>query len=124
MNVGILPLQDNLWNQSRTARAAFFKNYVDNPNVVVPKPKSMIDDSMIESMKHIREVFRRYETFGSLSLPVIVINAPSFLPGIWTSSSLFSGKIPYSISPECGVLRRFLAVSLTLIISVQGLDGR
>ena len=62
VDVDFLPSQDSLRNLSRTARAAFFKNYVDNPSVVVPAPKSMIDDSMIESMKHIREVFRRHET--------------------------------------------------------------
>ena len=62
VDVNILPSQDSLRNLSRTARAAFFKNYVDNPSVVVPAPKSMIEGSMIESMKHIREVFRRHET--------------------------------------------------------------
>ena len=58
----MLPPQDSLRNLSRTARAAFFKNYVDNPNVIVPVSESLIDDTMIESMKHIHEVFRRHET--------------------------------------------------------------
>lgn len=62
VDVDFLPSQDSLRNLSRTARAAFFKNYVENPNVVVPVSKSMIDDSMMKSMKHIREVFRRHET--------------------------------------------------------------
>ena len=61
-DVDILPSQDSLQNLSRTARAAFFKNYVNNPDAVIPVPKSMIDDSMIESMKHIRELFRQHET--------------------------------------------------------------
>lgn len=62
VDVEILPPQDSLRNLNRTARAAFFKNYVDNSSVVVPVPKSMIDDLMIEPMKHIREVFSRHET--------------------------------------------------------------
>ncbi len=62
VDVEILPPQDSLQNLSRTSRAAFFKNYVDNPNVIVPVSESLIDDTMIESMKHIREVFRRHET--------------------------------------------------------------
>ena len=62
VEVDVIPPQDSLKNLSRTARAAFFKNYVDNPNVIVPVSESLIDDTMIESMKHIREVFRRHET--------------------------------------------------------------
>lgn len=62
INVDVVPPQDSLKNLSRTARAAFFKNYVDNPYVIVPVPDSLIDDSMLESMRHIREVFRRHET--------------------------------------------------------------
>lgn len=62
IDVDVIPLQDSLKNLSRTARAAFFKNYVDNPAVVLPASESLIDDSMMESMRHIREVFRRHET--------------------------------------------------------------
>ena len=62
LDVNVLPERTGLKNLSRTARAAFFKNYVDNPNVVIPAPKSVIDDSMIRMMNHIREIFRRHGT--------------------------------------------------------------
>ena len=62
INVDVIPPQDSLKNMNRTARGAFFKNYVDNPYVVGPVSESLIDDSMVESMRHIREVFLRHET--------------------------------------------------------------
>ena len=62
LDVDALPGKAGLKNLSRTARAAFFKNYVDNPNAVIPVSESVIDDSMIRSMNHIREVFRRHGT--------------------------------------------------------------
>lgn len=62
VDVNVIPSQDSLRNLSRTARAAFFKNYVDNPDVVVPASGSLIDDSLIKSMRHISEVFHRHDT--------------------------------------------------------------
>lgn len=62
LDVNVLPEKAGLKNLSRTARAAFFKNYVDNPQAVAPVSESVIDDSMIRSMQHIREVFRRHGT--------------------------------------------------------------
>ncbi len=62
VDVDVIPVQDSLRNLSRTARAAFFKNYVDNPNAVVPSSSSLIDDSMLRAMYHIKEVFLRHNT--------------------------------------------------------------
>ena len=62
LDVNCIPQKDSLRNLSHTARAAFFKNYVDNPHAVIPAPESVIDDSMIWTMNHIRDVFRRHDT--------------------------------------------------------------
>lgn len=62
LDVNCLPEKDGLRNLSRTARGAFFKNYVDNPYAVIPVSEPVIDESMVRTMNHIREVFRRHDT--------------------------------------------------------------
>ena len=62
LDVNCPPEKDGLRNLSRTARAAFFKNYVDNPYAVIPVSESVIDESMVRTLNHIREVFQRHDT--------------------------------------------------------------
>lgn len=62
IDVDILPRQDSLRNLSRTAKAAFFKNYVDNPHAAIPSDDSEIDESLVRKMIHIRDVFQRHNT--------------------------------------------------------------
>ena len=62
LDVNTMPEKDNLKNLTRTARAAFFKNYVDNPYAAVPASEPLVDDAMVRTMEHIREVFRRHGT--------------------------------------------------------------
>ena len=56
------PERDSLGNLSVTAKAAFFKDYVNNPNVSTPVSKPLIDDSLLQILNHIHKVFLQHGT--------------------------------------------------------------
>ena len=62
LDVNNPPAKDSLGNLSSTAKATFFKDYVNNPVVKIPASQSLIDDSMILTLNHIHEVFQRHGT--------------------------------------------------------------
>ena len=57
-----IPERDSLSNLNRNAKAALFKDYVNNPNAVIPAGKDLIDESMLCVLNHIHEVFQRQKT--------------------------------------------------------------
>ena len=57
-----IPERDSLGNLNRNAKAALFKDYVNNPNAVIPAGKDLIDGSILSVLTHIREVFQRQKT--------------------------------------------------------------
>jgi hypothetical protein len=62
LDVSMPPERDSLGNLSTTAKAAFLKDYVNNPDVSIPVSKSLIDDSILRVLNHIHEVFQRHGT--------------------------------------------------------------
>ena len=62
LDVSCPPAKDSLGNLSRIAKASFFKEYVNNPDIRIPVSKSLIDDTMIRVLIHIHEVFLSHKT--------------------------------------------------------------
>ena len=56
------PEKDSLGNLNPIAKAVFLKDYVNNPHASVPVSRSLIDDSLLQVLKHIHEVFLRQGT--------------------------------------------------------------
>ena len=56
------PRKDSLGNLNSIAKAVFLRDYVDNPDAVVPAGRPLIDDSMRKVLDHIHEVFVRQNT--------------------------------------------------------------
>ena len=56
------PAKGNMRNLSRKAKSVFMKDYVNNPYVSIPVGESVIDDSLIVVLNHIKSVFDRKET--------------------------------------------------------------
>lgn len=56
------PAKDSLGNLSLTAKAAFYNDYINNSQAVIPFSKPLINNSMLKVMNHIHEVFLRHKT--------------------------------------------------------------
>lgn len=56
------PPKDSLGNLNNIAKASFFKDFVNNPDARIPDSKPLIDDSMIQILNHIHDVFQRHGT--------------------------------------------------------------
>lgn len=61
-NLDCIPERDSLGNLNSNAKTALFKDYVNNPNAVIPTSKDLIDESLLSVLKHINEVFLRHKT--------------------------------------------------------------
>ena len=61
-DLNCIPERDSLGNLNSIAKAAFFKDYVNNPDAVLPVGKDLIDNSMLVVLEHIHEVFQRHRT--------------------------------------------------------------
>lgn len=57
-----IPERDSLENLSSVARATFIRDFVNNPDVVLPSSKNLIDDSLLRVLNHIHDVFLRHDT--------------------------------------------------------------
>ena len=56
------PRKDSLGNLNSIAKAVFLRDYVDNPDAVIPAGRPLIDDSIRKVLEHIHEVFVRQNT--------------------------------------------------------------
>ncbi len=56
------PEKDSLGNLSRIAKAAFFKDYVNNAEAALPGSKDLIDETLLPVLNHIHDVFQRQKT--------------------------------------------------------------
>ena len=62
LDLDVPPEKDNLWNLGRKPRAAFMRDYANNPYVTLPESESVIDKPMIEILNHIKSLFDRNGT--------------------------------------------------------------
>ena len=62
LDLSVPPKKDSLGNLNSIAKAVFLKDYVNNPDAVIPASKPLIDDSMRRVLEHIREVFVHQNT--------------------------------------------------------------
>lgn len=59
LDLSVPPKKECLRNMSRKAQEVFMRDYIDNPYAAIPESVSVIDDSMLEIMDHIKGVFDR-----------------------------------------------------------------
>lgn len=62
LDMSVPPEKDSLGNLSSIAKAAFLKDFVNNPDAVLPTSKDLIDNSMLPILNHIHEVFIHQNT--------------------------------------------------------------
>lgn len=62
LDVSIPPKKDSLGNLNSIAKAVFLRDFVNNPDAVIPSSRPLIDESMRRVLSHIHEVFLRRNT--------------------------------------------------------------